>query len=471
MANETEEEKPKEGLPGEPEAKPSKSNTGPIVSFREQSGTPTLHQLYALASAFHPPEGKGPLREFAREAQSLGLPMDYALATWAFVATSLVSSRTLHSILGVEQRATPAFLFAGDEIGMSRLLRDLAFEVLSQCTNCKTTNSIQLAQTKEGLELFKSYDSLNIIEGGASLDLKTWSRAPKGQIPMEVLLDGIRLDRQLKTFLRAADDVPTGVSVLAGSGLNELLSSSQEVKRLFGNFLVIPSLGLSGSQAYSKGELRPLRVQLDRLLPLAEIPDCELNFSKEASEKWKEMLSSHRASIEMRESVGSEDSAWHQRQVSTPRNWIVLALAHAIHRTYSHKRGFTGLLEAEDLEFANDNLILNHRAWDQTEDTYEKSKHVEEALWYLRLIQEDFSDRHSAEDGGICVDFRALRLKYCQHPGRDNKYTSREFQVHILSELQRRMLARPHPKISRTWVFSKEMNPLSAPTKMVTAMA
>lgn len=41
----------------------------------------------------------------------------------------------------------------------------------------------------------------------------------------------------------------------------------------------------------------------------------------------------------------------------------------------------------------------------------------EEALWYLRLIQEDFSDHHSAEDGGICVDFRALRLKYCQHPG------------------------------------------------------
>lgn len=28
--------------------------------------------------------------------------------------------------------------------------------------------------------------------------------------------------------------------------------------------------------------------------------------------------------------------------------------------------------------------------------------------------------------------------------------------MHILSELQMRALARPHPKISRTWIFSKE---------------
>ncbi|NBB79783.1 MAG: hypothetical protein GVY36_10100 [Verrucomicrobia bacterium] len=118
------------------------------------------------------------------------------------------------------------------------------------------------------------------------------------------------------------------------------------------------------------------------------------------------------------------------------------------------------MLEAEDLEFAHDNLSLNHLAWEEIEDNYEKSQHVEEAMWYLRLIQDDFSKYYSPDDGGISVGFGALRQKYCHHPGRDNKYSSREFHIHVLGELQRRGLAVPHPKMSRTWVFSKDMNPL-----------
>jgi len=454
-----EEQKLKEGLPTAPQGKLAKANAEPIVNFRPQAGTPTLHQLGKLASAFNPPDGKGPLEGYLKEAKSLELPLDYALSTWAFVATSIVASRTLSSILGVEQRPSPRFLFAGDEINMSRLLRDMAFEVLSECEHGATLSSVNFAQTKEGLEFFESYDSVCIVDSATGLDLKTWARAPKGQIPMELLFDGIRLDRHLKTFLRATDDVPVGVSVLAGSGLNDLLSASPEANRLFGSFFVVPSLGLSTRQAYSGTELRPLRDQLFRLLPLSDIPECEVKLSSAASIKWQEMLSSLKASIESRASVGNEESAWHFRQVATPRNWFVLSLAHAIHRTFSYKGRFTGLLEVEDLEFANCNLGLNHRAWDEVEDTYEKSKHVEEAIWYLRLIQDDFAGKYSPEEGGISVVFSALRRKYCQHPGRDNKYTSREFQIHILGELQRRGLASPHPKTSRTWIFPKQMNP------------
>ncbi|MDQ8195093.1 hypothetical protein QEH59_11700 [Coraliomargarita sp. SDUM461004] len=466
------EEKLEEGLPSKPATGALEGRAAPIVSFREEkSGTPTLHQLESLASNFKHPDGKGPFGEFVKEAESLQLPADYALSLWAFVATSLIATRTLHSIFGVEQRLNPAFLFAGDEIGVSRLLRDIGFEVLAECDYSKTISSVHMAQTKEGLELFKRYDSLNVVDSGPGLDLKTWTRAPKGQIPLELLFDGVRLDRYLKTFARAADDVPAGVSVLAGCGVNDLLAASPDAKRLFGSFLVVPSLGCSGRQAYSGGELKSLRNHLLRLLPLSKIPQCELRMSTAASEKWKEMLTTLKSLLTIRESVGNEESPWHYRQVSTPRNWIVLSLAHAIHRTFFYKLGFTGMLEPADLEFAHTNLDLNHRAWEQTEDTYEKSQHVEEALWYLRLIQDDFAKNYSPEDGGITVGFGALRQKYCHHPGRDSKYSSREFHIHVLGELQRRGLAAPHPKTSRTWIFSKNMDLLKVPPKMAASIA
>lgn len=428
-------------------------NEPALATFRPTSGTPRSSDITKFEANLPVPES-GPWAEFVSKAIEAGYAADHANAVWLFASNHFLAPQVIYHVLGYPKRLSPTIVLAGNDISQNSSLRNMVWSVLKAKGNADLITNFVEAQSLNRLCELESSNTLTIIDFARELPpFKKWHAAPKGCLSIQHILDPEMLNVTLQSYIGVDPLHPVAISFLATHPLSSLAALDPTANYIFEQALVIPSFGATRSPVPLPHIQSEMRNCLGQLNSLPRDLDLEASLSPSAQSSWDDTVNLLQAKFNRHKTLGAENSSWYRRLRMFLAGAVEVAIAHAANRDLRRGSAFTPELEAADIIFAKTFMDRLQNSWDALDSIYAETREVEIAETYHRRICSDFADKYKSGMNGIFVKLADLVAKYCQHPKRNGHFSSREFELKIMGELQKSGLAQPHPKLARHWII------------------